>query len=276
MWLAFKACKCRESCTVYVCAGAKREIYLLDIWLYIRVFLYYILYNFFKRVFEFMCMTKKGVMVFLFFFRKKQPFSAFTNIQLRCLIAWSKKTQLVIAYIQRLFVRDNWFTLYSKQKQNTWLHLNVFFFDKPWPYGNTVHVHCYRMKEELRCKLFWYVRWFKLVCWQAVGLSTFDIHFTNEQICIHDICRQECRNLLGVGRHSACFDTVKSTVHTYCTTKALPPVSQCYKLLQSCSDLAGRKSSSLDFDRFLYLSEKVTLAPVHNQMWLADGCFCEL
>lgn len=127
MWLAFKACKCRESCTVYVCAGAKREIYLLDIWLYIRVFLYYILYNFFKRVFEFMCMTKKGVMVFLFFFRKKQPFSAFTNIQLRCLIAWSKKTQLVIAYIQRLFVRDNWFTLYSKQKQNTWLHLNVFF-----------------------------------------------------------------------------------------------------------------------------------------------------
>lgn len=38
-----------------------------------------------------MCMTKKGVMVFLFFFNKKknkkQPFSAFTNIQLRCLIA---------------------------------------------------------------------------------------------------------------------------------------------------------------------------------------------
>lgn len=36
-------------------------------------------------------MTKKGVMVFLFFFnkkkKKKQPFSAFTNIQLRCLIA---------------------------------------------------------------------------------------------------------------------------------------------------------------------------------------------
>lgn len=30
-------------------------------------------------------MTKKGVMVYFFFFKK--PFSAFTNIQLQCLIA---------------------------------------------------------------------------------------------------------------------------------------------------------------------------------------------
>lgn len=125
MWLAFEACKCRESCTVYVCAGAKKRNIPLDIWLYIRVFLYYILYNFYKRVFEFMCMTKKGVMVFLFFFRKT-AFSAFTNIQLRCLIAWSKKTQLVITFINRLFVRDTG-TLFIANKTKHLIALECFF-----------------------------------------------------------------------------------------------------------------------------------------------------
>lgn len=126
MWLAFEACKCRESCTVYVCAGGKKRNIPLDIWLYIRVFLYYILYNFYKRVFEFMCMTKKGVMVFLFFFKKKQPFSAFTNIQLWCLIAWSKKTQLVIALYPETFCERYWYTLYSKQNKHL-IALECFF-----------------------------------------------------------------------------------------------------------------------------------------------------
>lgn len=55
--------------------------------LYIRVLL---LYNFYKRVFEFICMTKKGVMVFLFYFKTRQKSSLFQllpNIQLWCLIA---------------------------------------------------------------------------------------------------------------------------------------------------------------------------------------------
>lgn len=167
MWLAFEACKCRESCTVCVCARGekKRGIYLLDIWLYIRVFLYYILYNFYKRVFEFMCMTKKGVMVFLFFFNKKknkkQPFSAFTNIQLRCLIAWSKKTQLVIAYTQKLFVRDTG-TLFIANKTNTWLHLNVFFFSANHGLTETQLTFIVIVwRKSFDVNYFWYVRCFQ-------------------------------------------------------------------------------------------------------------------
>lgn len=150
--------------------GEKRNI-PLDIWLYIRVFLYYILYNFYKRVFEFMCMTKKGVMVFLFFFKTKKNknslFSAFTNnIQLRCLIAWSKKTTTCNSIYPESFCERPWYTLYSKTKQTldcTWM-----FFDKPWPYTITIHMRCC-MKEELQCKLFWYVRWFKMGWLRAVS-----------------------------------------------------------------------------------------------------------
>ena len=150
--------------------GEKRNI-PLDIWLYIRVFLYYILYNFYKRVFEFMCMTKKVVMVFLFFFKTKKTKTAFfqllpTTFSCGALLHDQRKLQLVIAYIQRVFCERPWYTLYSKTKQTldcTWM-----FFDKPWPYTITVHMRCC-MKEELQCKLFWYVRWFKMGWLRAVS-----------------------------------------------------------------------------------------------------------
>lgn len=113
--------------------------------------------------------------------KHKQPFSAFTNIQLQCLNAWSKKTHLVIAYIKRLFVRDTG----TPSIANKHLIALECFSDKccqPWPYRNTVPIHCYCMKEELWCKLFWYVRWFKLGYLWVVSSSTFCIHVINKQI----------------------------------------------------------------------------------------------
>lgn len=72
--------------SVRMCRGIQRNI-PLDVELYIRVLL---LYNFYKRVFEFICMTKKGVMEFLFYFKNRQKsglFQLLPNIQLWCLIA---------------------------------------------------------------------------------------------------------------------------------------------------------------------------------------------
>lgn len=134
MWLAFEACKCRESCTVYVrmCRGKKKDI-PLDIWLYIRVFLYYILYNFYKRVFEFMCMTKKGVMVFLFFFKKKQKTTFFSFYQHSAAVPYCmiKEISSCNSIYQETFCERNWYTLYSKQNKHFWLHLNVFWQTLP-------------------------------------------------------------------------------------------------------------------------------------------------
>lgn len=193
-----------------------------------------------------MCMTKKGVMVFLFFFKKTAFFSFYQRSAAvpYCMI---KENSTCNSIYQETFVRDTG-TLFIANKTNTWLHL---FFDKrrqPWPYRNTVHIHYYRMKEELWCKLFWYVGWFKLGYVWAVSESTFYIHFINSRFRL-------CTWYLPIGMQEPplCEETFHLFWHgkvdsTYCTIKALPPVSQYYKLLRSCSDLVGRKYSSLYSD----------------------------
>lgn len=66
---------------------------------------------------------------FYFSYKKKQqPFSASTNIQLRCLIAWSKKTPLLTAYIKRLSLRDSGTLFYSKQKHLIALECFIFVY----------------------------------------------------------------------------------------------------------------------------------------------------
>lgn len=218
MWLAFEACKCRESCTVCVCASGekKRGIYLLDIWLYIRVFLYYILYNFYKRVFEFMCMTKKGVMVFLFFFnkKKKQKTALFSFYQHSAAVPYCmiKENSTCNSIYPETFCERYWYTLYSKQNKHL-IALECFFFlCQPWPYRNTTHVHCNCMKEELWCQLFLVRQMFS--SWDICGGTQlkhfFYIHFINKQDCVpasRNAGKTSC-----VRRHSTCSDAVKSTV----------------------------------------------------------------
>ena len=159
--------------------GEKKRNIPLDIWLYIRVFWYYILYNFYKRVFEFMCMTKKrsdGIFIFLQNKKNKTKnslFSAFTNIQLRCLKCMIKENSTCnsLLYQETFLWEILVHTLFIANKTNTWLHLNVVFFPRqtlPTTALQKHGSHCC-MKEELWCQLFRYVRRFELGSLWAVS-----------------------------------------------------------------------------------------------------------
>lgn len=100
----------------------------------------------------------------ILFFFKKQPFPASTNIQLWCLIAWSKKTHLVIAYIQRLFVRGTG-TLFKANKHLIALECFVKKAAKHGLIETQFTLICFWMKEEFWCESFWYARWFKMGQW---------------------------------------------------------------------------------------------------------------
>jgi len=98
----------------------------LDIWLYIRVFLYYILYNFYRRVFEFMCMTKKGVMVFLFLL-KKTAFFSFNQRSAAVPYCMIKENSTCNSIYQETLRERFWYTLST----NTLLHLKVLWQTLP-------------------------------------------------------------------------------------------------------------------------------------------------
>lgn len=177
-----------------------------------------------------MCMTERSDGIFIFLQKNKRPwkktlpFSASTNVQLRCLIAWSKKSQLVIAYIERRCVRD---TGTRNKTKNTWLHLNVVFrvffltntADRKPPHSSHL------LLNEGRALMWIILRYVRRV--SRCGHSKALLMLRKQTDCVHDICRGgKNRKLVCLWRHSARCDTVASTGSgSHCNIKARGPLA---------------------------------------------------
>lgn len=119
MWLALEACKCRESCTVYVVQGKE---YTLDVWLYIRVS-YIIYYITFTKEYLNLCAWQRKEWWYFYFYSETAFFSFYQHSAAvpYCMIKENTESLLWIA-CQVTFLCENpyirWQTL-----DCTWMFL---------------------------------------------------------------------------------------------------------------------------------------------------------
>lgn len=165
-----------------------------------------------------------GIFIFLTTRKKNSLFSAFTNIQLQCLIAWSKKTQVVIAYIQRLFLWEILVHFLSQTKHLIALECFTFFFFASYGLTETARTTVFVWRKSSDADYLG-----TLDVGASGGISVKALFFFSlhkHADCVYTIHRQECRSLLSEETFRISRRTKVNS--TYCTLKALPPVSQHY------------------------------------------------
>lgn len=180
-----------------------------------------------------------GIFIFLTTRKKNSLFSAFTNIQLQCLIAWSKKTQVVIAYIQRLFLWEILVHFLSQTKHLIALECFTFFFFASYGLTETARTTVFVWRKSSDADYLG-----TLDVGASGGISVkalFFFHFTNMQtVCTRSTGRNAGASSLR--RRSAYLDALKSTVHTV-PLRLFHLFHNTTRLLQSRSDRVGMNAS---------------------------------